>query len=77
MAVQVPVNNPSITYVKYLTNYLVALQDGVHALGVEAGREVATHTPEAPAHVAETVLDEHVLVHPVADLGNEEKTDVA
>ena len=52
-----------------LNTSLVALQDGVHALGVEAGREVAApKAPEAPVHVPEAVLDKHILVHPVADL---------
>ena len=51
-----------------LNTSLVALQDGVHALGVESGREVASHAPEAPVHVSEAVLDQHILVHPVADL---------
>ena len=50
-----------------VTSYLVSSQDGVHALGVEARGEVATHASEAPTNVAEAVLDEHVLVHTVAD----------
>ena len=51
----------------YLIIHLVSSQDGVHALWMEARREVAAHAAEATANVAEAVLDEHVLVHTVAD----------
>ena len=63
----ISVNHLSKSSVNYPIIYLVSSQDGVHALRVEARREVAAHAAEAPANVAEAVLDEHVLVHTVAD----------